>query len=64
MKYLVKDHTNDYVYIIERSNKKDIILAILDKLMTDEDDIISDVERFITDDLDLELILMDNIDTI
>lgn len=63
MKYLVKDRTDDYAYIIERSNKKEIMLTILDKLMTDEDDIISDVEKLI-DDLDLELILMDNIDTI
>lgn len=63
MKYLVKDRTDDYVYIIERSSKKDILLTILNKLMTDEDDIISDVEKLI-DDLDLELILMDNIDII
>lgn len=63
MKYLVKDRTDDYTYIIERSNKKEIMLTILDKLMTDEDAVISDVEKLI-DDLDLELILMDNIDTI
>lgn len=63
MKYLVKDRTDDYVYIVERSSKKEIILTILDKLMTDEDDVISDVEKLI-DDLDLELILMDDIDTI
>lgn len=62
MKYLVKDHTDDYVYIVERSSKKEIILAILDKLMTD-DNVISEVEKLI-DDLDLELISMDNIDTI
>ena len=63
MKYLVKDRTDDYAYIIERSNKKDILLTILNKLMTDEDNVISEVEKLI-DDLDLELILMDNIDTI
>lgn len=63
MKYLVKDRIDDYVYIVERSSKKEILLTILDKLMTDEDDIISDVEKLI-DGLDLELILMDNIDTI
>ena len=63
MKYLVKDHTDNYVYIVERSSKKEIILTILDKLMTDEDNVISEVEKLI-DDLDLELILMDNIDTI
>ncbi len=63
MKYLVKDRTDDYVYIVERSSKKEILLTILDKLMTDEDDIISDVEKLI-DDLDLDLISMDNIDTI
>ena len=63
MKYLVKDRTNDCVYIVDRSSKKEILLTILDKLMTDEDDIISDVEKLI-DDLDLDLISMDNIDTI
>ena len=63
MKYLVKDRTDDYAYIVERSSKKEIMLTILDKLMTDEDDVISDVEKLI-DDLDLELILIDNIDTI
>ena len=49
MKYLVKDRTDDYAYIIERSNKKEIMLTILDKLMTDEDEIISDVEKLIDD---------------
>jgi len=63
MKYLVKDRTDDYAYIVERSSKKDILLTILNKLMTDEDHVISEVERLI-DDLDIELILMDNIDTI
>lgn len=63
MKYLVKDHTDNCVYIVERSSKKEIILTILDKLMTDEDNVISEVEKLI-DDLDLELISMDNIDII
>ena len=63
MKYLVKDRTDDYVYIVERSSKKEIILTILDKLMTDEDAVISEVEKLI-DDLDLDLISMDNIDII